>query len=161
MKSSAIRVKMVREYSINHPVKKLKINLYLKVCNTDQEVEGFIRKMKQQNKDSLDHISVLGKVRTCPDPAFTRPAPYINHFHATDIDYIHIPEIGKVFVTGYLSSLLLEKIAGKALGSLDGGLVGILTGYGVTNKKSLQYIEHLKQGKHIVVTWEYAKERSR
>lgn len=141
--------------------RKLKINLYVKLCNNCLEVESIIRKMKKNNNDTLNHFSVLGKVSGHSEQDFASSTASLTKVFPMGINFLSIPEVGKVFVMGSLSSLLLEKIDGKALGSLEGGLVGILNGCGVSNKKSLQCIEHLKNGKHIVVAWEYIQEMKR
>ena len=148
---------MNKDFLKYNPVRKLKINLYLKACSTFYEVECAIKELKHPH-DHMEYISVIGKVADHEVREFTGSSTFLSHIYAIKTDYLSIPEVGNIFVAGPLSSLLLEKIDGKALGSLEGGLIGILTGYGVAHKKSLKYLEDLKQGKFIVVARGYWQE---
>jgi hypothetical protein len=134
---------------------KWKIHLYLKVCNTLAEGEASVRNL-QNRHPPLEHLSVLGKVSGFKELDFRHASACFTHLTSTKIHILDISGIGKIFVAGSLSSLLLEKIDGKALGSLEGGLIGILNGYGLSHKKTTHYLEHLRNGKLLILGWEYA-----
>lgn len=133
--------------------KEWKIQLYIKTCSTLTEGESTVRNLKNRNPP-LEHLSVLGKVSSFTSACFA-------HLTTTAIPIIDISGIGKIFVAGPLSSLLLEKIDGKALGSLEGGLMGILNGYGLSSKKTFYYLENLRNGKLMVIGWEYVRQMKR
>ncbi len=134
---------------------KWKIHLYLKVCDTLAEGEEEAQNLKTLHPP-LDHLSVMGKINGFAEQDFRYISACFAQLTSTKIHTIAISGIGEIFVAGSLSSLLLEKIDGKALGSLEGGLWGILSGYGLSNKKIFCYLEHLRQGKLVVIGWEYA-----
>ncbi|WPP50610.1 hypothetical protein [Catalinimonas niigatensis] len=135
----------------------MKIHTYLKICSTLDEGEEIVRNFKNR-KPPLEHLSVLGKVTGFLEPENTASFAKLT---STAIHLLYVSDIGKIFVAGPLSSLLLEKIDGKALGSLEGGLVGILNGYGVSKNKTLHYLDHLRNGKLMVMAWEYARTEKR
>lgn len=140
--------------------KNLSIRLYAKVCSTTAEGETTIRKLKNL-RPPLGHLSVMGQIADFATQDTLASVTSLAELTATTIHVLHTADLGKIFVTGALSSLLLEKIDGKALGSLDGGLVGILNGYGVSRKRSRQYLHHLRKGKLLVLAWEYTQDISR
>lgn len=134
---------------------KWKIHLYLKVCNTLAEGEASVRNL-QNRHPPLEHLSVLGKISDFSDEDFRHILTCFKYLTSAAVHVIDIAGMGKIFVAGSLSSLLLEKIDGKALGSLEGGLMGILNGYGLSPKKTNYYLEHLRNGKLLILGWEYA-----
>ncbi|MEK6480984.1 hypothetical protein WJR50_25810 [Catalinimonas sp. 4WD22] len=134
---------------------KWKIHLHVEVCHTLAEGEASIRNLKNRHPP-LEHLSVLGKISSFSDEDFCHVSACFTHLTSTKIHVLDISGIGKIFVAGSLSSLLLEKIDGKALGSLEGGLIGILNGYGLSSKKTSYYLGQLRSGKLVVIGWEYA-----
>lgn len=137
--------------------KKLKIQLYVKICSTISEGEDIVRDLKNRNPP-MGHLSIMGKVAGFSEQDFSCTTDGLAKLTSTTIHLLHTADLGKIFVSGALSPLLLEKIDGKALGSLDGGLVGILNGYGVNHKKTSHYLKHIKEGKLMVIAWEYAQD---
>lgn len=146
---------MNKELSNDRLAHKWKIHLYLRVCNTLAEGEESTRKLKNRHPP-LEHLSVMGKVGGFTALDFRQASACFAHLTSAKIHILDISGIGEIFVAGSLSSLLLEKIDGKALGSLEGGLTGILNGYGLSHKKTAYYLEQLRNGKLVVIGWEYA-----
>ena len=134
--------------------KEWNIHLYLEICQTLTEGEGVIRALKNPHPP-LTHLSVLGKTSGMSAEDFMHTTSCFSLLTSNTPHILDISGIGEIFVVGPLSSLLLEKIDGKALGSLEGGLSGILNGYGLSNKKTFHYLEHLRKGKLMVMAWEY------
>lgn len=151
---------MDKNFSSYNLSEKLKIQRYLKICGTLSEVETIVRELNSRNPP-LGHLSVLGKVADFSEQDFGCTIASLTRLTSTAIHLLHAADLGKIFVSGALSSLLLEKIDGKALGSLEGGLVGILNGYGVNHKKTSHYLKHLKEGKLLVIAWDYAQHISK
>jgi hypothetical protein len=143
--------KDILNYSLG---KTWNIQLCLEICHTLTEGEGVIRALKNRHPP-FTHLSVLGKTSGMSAEDFTKATACFSHLTSTATHILDISGIGEIFVAGPLSSLLLEKIDGKALGSLEGGLRGILNGYGLSNKKTFHYLEHLRNGKLMVMGWEY------
>ncbi|WPP51948.1 hypothetical protein [Catalinimonas niigatensis] len=146
---------MNKELSNDSLEQKWKIHLYLKVCHTLAEGEESARNLRNRHPP-LEHLSVLGKVSGLEEQGLYHTSACFTHLTSTKSHILDISGIGKIFVAGSLSSLLLEKIDGKALGSLEGGLMGILNGYGLNSKKTSYYLEQLRNGKLVVIGWEYA-----
>ncbi len=141
----------VSHYRLN---KKLKIQRYIKVCSTLQESEDMLRDLKNRNSP-LGHLSVLGSVADFSEQYFGCTIAGLSRLTSRAVHLLHTTDLGSIFVSGSLSSILLERIDGKALGSLDGGLIGILNGYGVNHKNISLYLKHLRTGKLMVIAWDY------
>lgn len=134
--------------------KEWKIQLYLEICQSLAEGEVAVKAFKNQ-LPPLRHLSVLGKINSMSPEDFIYATACFSHLISTNTHILDISGIGEIFVVGPLSSLLLEKIDGKALGSLEGGLSGVLSGYGLSHNKILYYLEHLRKGNLMVMGWEY------
>ncbi|MDD3721123.1 MAG: hypothetical protein PHW92_01365 [Lutibacter sp.] len=61
------------------------------------------------------------------------------------------PEIGTVFIVGFLSSIFLHKINGKPLAMLSSGIYGILRGLGVSEAQTTIYLKMLNCGSYLLV----------
>lgn len=133
----------------NMPDNRLPRMIYLRVLETLDKAKKSLITLKAAGLD-FDQLSVIGRT---PEETGTTLLTNFTKLcgPSVGLGILHIPNVGKTFVAGSLSSLLLNIIDGKALGSIEGGLLGIFEGYGVETKASLQYISHLKNGKFLVI----------
>lgn len=136
------------------PEKPLRIQLFIRACNSFAEGEALLK--EEQQFTAQQHLSFLYKASVLQNDVLKQNIEEISVKARHKTELINISDIGQVYVTGSLSSLLLEKIDGKALGSIEGSLQGILHAYGLSNKQSKHYLRSLKQGKIIIFAWRYA-----
>jgi len=61
------------------------------------------------------------------------------------------PEIGDIFIIGPLSSIFLNDLEGKSLGTLSMGPYGILRGLGISQKKANAHLSALKKGGYLMM----------
>ena len=65
--------------------------------------------------------------------------------------FLVLPGIGPIVVAGPLSAAVLAGIEGALAGTALGSLGGALVGWGVPREKALKYETHVKGGKFLVV----------
>lgn len=69
----------------------------------------------------------------------------------TAFDTFYNPEMGCLFVTGFLVSLFLNPIGKKILGALTGGPYGVLRGLGVSEFSASLSIKNLNEGGYLLL----------
>ncbi len=69
----------------------------------------------------------------------------------TDFDAFYNPEIGCLFVTGFLVSMFLNPIGEKILGGLSDGPNGILRGLGISEAKATLSVKKLNEGSYLLL----------
>ena len=69
----------------------------------------------------------------------------------TEFDTFYNPELGRLFVAGFLVSTFSNLIGKKAIGGLFGGPFGILRGLGISESEASLDIEKLKNGDSFLV----------
>jgi len=72
-----------------------------------------------------------------------------------EYDYFYNPEIGYIFITGPLSSIFLNDLEGKTLGTISAAPFGILRGLGISPKQATTHIEALKKGAYLLIVRGY------
>lgn len=60
------------------------------------------------------------------------------------------PEIGSVFVTGFLVAIFQSRVGDKMLGELSIGIYGILRGLGVSEAETTLNVNNLKKGDYLL-----------
>jgi hypothetical protein len=64
---------------------------------------------------------------------------------------LSIPGIGPVLVGGTVATILLNTLAGGAIGAAAGGLVGALAGLGIPEERATIYNERLSRGHYLLI----------
>ena len=72
-----------------------------------------------------------------------------------EYDYFYNPEMGYIFIIGPLSSIFLDDLEGKSLGTISAGPYGILRGLGISPKEATSHIEALKKGGYLLIVRGY------
>jgi uncharacterized membrane protein len=65
--------------------------------------------------------------------------------------FLILPGVGFVIVAGPVAAALLAEIEGMAAGATVGGLVGALVAWGVPRRQAVEYQDHVKSGKFLVL----------
>lgn len=68
------------------------------------------------------------------------------------------PEIGYIFIAGFLVSTFLQKVEKKTIGSMTTGPYGILRGLGIDRDRTAFYIKEIQQGNYILILRGYESE---
>lgn len=71
------------------------------------------------------------------------------------------PEIGTLFIAGYLASQFLHEISGKTLGEMTSGPYGILRGIGIAEKDSFTFLKALNEHAFLLILRGYDDELDR
>ncbi|MCT7967565.1 DUF1269 domain-containing protein [Laspinema sp. D1] len=64
---------------------------------------------------------------------------------------LSIPGIGPVLAGGTVATILLNTLAGGAIGAATGGLVGALAGLGIPEEQAIIYNERLSRGHYLLI----------
>lgn len=72
--------------------------------------------------------------------------------------FLWAPVTGPVFTAGPLAAMLLGVLAGGVLGAAGGGLLGAAVGWGVSGDDVLEYEQHLRAGRYLVMAHGNAEE---
>lgn len=70
-------------------------------------------------------------------------------------DYFYNPEIGYIFIIGPLTSIFLNDLEGKSLGTISAGPYGILRGLGISQSEASAHIKALKKGGYLLIVRGY------
>ena len=74
---------------------------------------------------------------------------------AMECDYFFNPEIGYIFIIGPLSSIFLDDLEGKSLGTISAGPYGILRGLGISQMEASAHLKGLKKGGYLLIARGY------
>ncbi len=61
------------------------------------------------------------------------------------------PSVGDIYSIGLMTNMFMQKIGTKVLGSLEGGIYGILRGLDADDACAAECIEKLKDGKYLLI----------
>ena len=109
------------------------------------------------NKISISVIGNLGDVyANNPEGLAIEESRLQNFFKEllnTDIDFdsFYNPEMGQLFVVGFLVATFLNPVGKRAIGSLSGGPYGILRGLGVSEVTATSSVKKLNDHKYLLV----------
>lgn len=67
----------------------------------------------------------------------------------TNFDTFYNPEIGYLFVVGFLALTFLNPVGGRTIGELSGGPFGILRGLGISEAKAILNVQKLHNGSYL------------
>lgn len=68
-----------------------------------------------------------------------------------DFGTLSNPEIGTIFISGFLVHTFLQKVERKTIGSMSTGPYGILRGLGIDRERTAFYIKALQQGNYLLI----------
>jgi hypothetical protein len=75
-----------------------------------------------------------------------------------DFGMLTNPEIGNIFITGFLVDTFLQEVEKKTIGSLSTGPYGILRGLGINSERTTFYINALEKGNYLLILRGYENE---
>ena len=140
-------------------IKKTDSVFYIKALEDLNQAELVIRTVKGSISNAIE-ISVLGKMDA---DAFNNKKRLVNKRRTlkaywrslfgkeTDIGFFFHPEIGNVYIIGPLAPMFLYDISGKKLGALSGGTYGILRGFGIGPKDTMNFLDSLDKGSCLLI----------
>jgi hypothetical protein len=70
---------------------------------------------------------------------------------AIDFGSFNNPEIGVVFIVGALTSIFLNDINGKMLGTMSMGIYGVLRGLGAYKFEAETYLRALNNNEYLLI----------
>lgn len=134
-------------------------HVLLKSYSKFQQIEQAIKAIKTTDNSNLK-ISIIGKfdedhlddanplIALEEDMEKKCKALFKN---AIDFGILSNPDIGTIFITGFLVSLFLQEIELKKIGTMLTGPYGILRGLGIDKKPAFTYLKALHQGEYLVI----------
>lgn len=143
---------------------KKKKFVYLKRCKNLNDIQTAIKIVKESPNDF--QIAVLKKIvkeYICKNSISNKVNTQHNYNtsilgHEAEYGIFDSPEVGKVFISGFLASTFLYKIDNKVLGEMSTGIYGILRGLGLekvtvetalTDLKSSYFLLILRGENHL------------
>ncbi len=143
---------------MNSKIEELKEkHVLLKAFPSIKQMNNAIKHICRLKIDGIQ-ISVLGKLEDVD--LYTNFTNYWTELKADYKDELKLssnfgivsnPNIGTIFITGFLTPIFLQKINGKSIGSMTTGLYGILRGLGIEKKSVLAYSKALNKGNYLLV----------
>ncbi|WP_452229141.1 MULTISPECIES: hypothetical protein [unclassified Lacinutrix] len=133
--------------------------VFLKSYPNFQQIEKTIKALKlSQNKDV--QVSIIGKFN--PDYLEDRKKQIAlenemekkcKALFAYPIDFgiLSNPEIGTIFITGFLVSMFLQEIERKEIGAMLTGPYGILRGVGIDQESATMSLKALQLGNYLII----------
>ncbi|EPR66340.1 hypothetical protein [Cyclobacterium qasimii] len=67
----------------------------------------------------------------------------------TNFDTFYNPEIGYLFIVGFLVLTFLNPVGGRTIGALSGGPYGILRGLGISETEAILNVQKLHDGNYL------------
>ncbi len=140
-------------------IKKTEGIFYIKALEDLNQAELVIRTVKGSISNAIE-ISVLGKMEA---DEFNNKKRLVKKRRAlrsywrslfgkdTDIGFFFHQEIGNVYIIGPLAPMFLYDISGKKLGALSGGTYGILRGFGIGPKATMNFLDSLDKGSCLLI----------
>ena len=134
----------------------------MKIFSKLEEIEIALERIKERYLD-LSQISILSKnLERFNDgdtvSTLVKVKPSLVGYWSSvygveqDIGFLNVPEIGTCFVLGPLAPVLLNILEeGKILGEFEGGLNGVLLGFGAEKSRIAKYNAALKNDACLVV----------
>ncbi|MBU2945299.1 hypothetical protein [Zobellia uliginosa] len=109
------------------------------------------------NQMSVSVIGNLGEDYINDDSGLTTVTDELQLFFkgilggSTDFDTFYNPELGRLFVVGFLVSTFKNTVGKRAIGVLSGGPYGILRGLGVKEAEAVSSVKKLNDGTYLLV----------
>lgn len=133
--------------------------VFLKSYPNFQQIEKVIKAMKlSQNKDV--QVSIIGKLDLDHLEDRKKQIALENEMekkckalfaYPIDFGILSNPEIGTIFITGFLVSMFLQEIELKKIGAMLTGPYGILRGLGIDQKSATKALKALYDGNYLII----------
>ncbi|CAZ97987.1 hypothetical protein Q4603_03190 [Zobellia galactanivorans] len=142
-----------------HVPKTEQKQVFLKPYDQISDLEKALKVVGQMDFDKIV-ISVIGNLQddyTDNSKELTFKETQLRHFFKellgedTAFNTFYNPELGRLFVAGFLVSTFLDPVGNRAIGVLSGGPYGILRGLGVSEEQALACVEKLSEGATLFV----------
>jgi hypothetical protein len=129
--------------------------VFLKSYISFQSIEIALKIIKEHKNKNLQ-ISVIGKFNQKTLNNVETLASKENRFKrlfesSKDFEILSNPEIGTIFITGFLASLFSQEVELKKIGSMSTGPHGILRGLGINEERVTHYIKILNKGNYLLI----------
>lgn len=133
--------------------------IFLKPYKQVSDLENALKTVRQTNFDKMavsvignlgeDYINESKELKTIENQLrlFFRELLGLN----TAFDTFYNPELGRLFVAGFLVETFLNSVGNRGIGELSGGPYGILRGFGITEKDAIASISKLKDKTYLLV----------
>ncbi|ARV15067.1 hypothetical protein [Polaribacter sp. SA4-12] len=120
-----------------------------------QSIEIVLKIIKEYKNKNLQ-ISVIGKFHQKKLNNVENPVTLENRYKklfesSEGFEILSNPEIGTIFITGFLGALFSEEVELKKIGSMPTGPFGILRGLGIDKEKVTHFINILNKGNYLLV----------
>ena len=131
----------------------------LKSYSKFQQIEQAIQTLKVSNNTNLQ-ISIIGKfddnglddaktLIVLEEDMETKCKALFEY--PIDFGILSNPDIGSLFITGFLVSLFLQEIELKEIGAMLTGPYGILRGLGIDKDNAQTYLKALHDGDYLII----------
>jgi len=133
--------------------------VFLKSYIDFQSIEIALKIIKEHKNKNLQ-ISVIGKfkqtklndVKNLVSIENVIENRYKKLFESSKgYEILSNPEIGTIFITGFLASLFSQEVELKKIGSMSTGPFGILRGLGIDEEKVTHSIKILNKGNYLLI----------
>jgi len=115
----------------------------LKLSENSNLQVSIIGKFNEENLSDAKELAALeDDMETQCKALFTQPI---------DFGILSNPEIGTIFITGFLVSMFLQEVELKKIGTLLTGPYGILRGLGINQENATLYLKALCLGNYLII----------
>ncbi|MEM5565054.1 hypothetical protein WNY78_08055 [Psychroserpens sp. AS72] len=115
----------------------------LKLSENSNLQVSIIGKFNEENlSDAKELAAVEDDMETQCKAMFTHPI---------DFGILSNPEIGIIFITGFLVSMFLQEIELKKIGTMLTGPYGIFRGLGIDQESTTFYLKSLHHGNYLII----------
>ncbi len=154
-----------KTYVMKSSLKKAQKSFYIKALDDLTQVEKVIDMIRSDIEANIE-LSILGKLN---NDDFTNKKTLVKKRSdlrtywgelfgkKTDIGFFSHPDIGNVYIIGPLVPMFLYDVSGKKLGALTGGTYGILRGFGIGPKETMDFLNILDKGAYLLILKGYKK----
>lgn len=133
--------------------------VFLKSYSKFQQIEKIVKALKLSENSNLQ-VSIIGKfdqenlndvkeLIALEDEMETKCKALFAH--PIDFGILSNPEIGTIFITGFLVSMFLQEIELKKIGAMLTGPYGILRGLGIDQESTTKALKALYDGNYLII----------
>ena len=131
--------------------------VYIASFSKIQHIENLLKRIFHLDMKNIQ-ISVIGKMQSINSDTNFKPSWMdlknycTNELHlSSDFGMVSNPEMGTVYIAGFLAPMFLQEIDGKKIGSLSTGLYGILRGLGIDQNSVVTYSKALHTNNFLLI----------
>ena len=134
--------------------------VYIKEFDTFDEAKDAFDVLR---KRGLSQVSLLGRINPPVQEIHSKSSQDLTKVLSSEkeVGFFLIPEIGKLFIIGSLTFLLMEIVGLKISGVSNNDISNLLAGLGLTAEEVREKENDLKDGKHLIIVRENSKKISK